>query len=423
MQGLLELDYSTFKRPSGRVKEINDERADEIEVNTSSLSQCLSFHPSVTQITQELLLHALRMWNYSTSSADLFRPIVQQQYCLANHLVNWTCCILEHPSLHTFTSERRCAWAEDLFVLGHEMVFLLPRFLINLLTTMQVTDWPNVWSSCRRLPYSNLKTIIRRIGILQLMNPMCVEGYYELDLSEREDAVVARVLVDLSVKEPGENWIDETYNGNGFELPATWVQKIPEKGILTLTYAVESWAIKKKARSNWMQYFQVKEFEREEEDDFLGCCSCKLLPLLRKKGRNAYVDLGWLKLRNIISGDIKIGLFVDSNSARNLWINSQLSNPLKFINSQLSNPLQLINAQLTNPSPLSAATSAQGLDTAPSLQPQVQPVDEDDSADEQSPSIELLEDEELEDALANHGGWRQGGKFVFGVHVKGGRNM
>jgi len=115
-------------------------------------------------------------------------------------------------------------------------------------------------TSCR---YKTLQAVTKRIGILQLMNPMCVEGYYELDLSERQDAIVARVLVDLSVKEPGENWIDETFNGNGFELPATWVQKLPEKGILTLTYAVESWAIKRKARTNWMQYAAALLLQRQ----------------------------------------------------------------------------------------------------------------------------------------------------------------
>lgn len=29
----------------------------------------------------------------------------------------------------------------------------------------------------------------------------------------------------------------ETYNGNVFELPMTWVTKCPEKGVLTVTYS------------------------------------------------------------------------------------------------------------------------------------------------------------------------------------------
>ena len=264
-------------------------------------------------------------------------------------------------------------------------------------------------TSCR---YKTLQAITKRIGILQLMNPMCVEGYYELDLSERQDAIVARVLVDLSVKEPGENWIDETFNGNGFELPATWVQKLPEKGILTLTYSVESWAIKRKARTNWMQYFQVGEFQRDEEDDFLGCCSCKLLPLLRKKGRNACVDLGWIKLRNIISGDINVALFVDSNAARHLWVNSQIGVGANAIPSSAAVSVQ---------DPVSSASAATASSAADAAFP---PVDGGDTGGEASTSLDLIENDMwLEEALANHGGWRQGGKFVFGVHVKAGRNM
>jgi hypothetical protein len=101
---------------------------------------------------------------------------------------------------------------------------------------LQVVDWPNVWGSCSRLPYQNLKNICDRIGLLILFNPMYVEGFYELDLQDRSHAIVTRVLVDLSVKEPGENWIGETFNGRPFELPATWVQKLPDQGILTLQY-------------------------------------------------------------------------------------------------------------------------------------------------------------------------------------------
>jgi hypothetical protein len=81
----------------------------------------------------------------------------------------------------------------------------------------------------------------------------------ECRITQISQRVVAEVLIVLSVKEPGENWQvtlfmisfrqtspaitstsfdqGETYNGNVFELPMTWVTKCPEKGILTLTYS------------------------------------------------------------------------------------------------------------------------------------------------------------------------------------------
>jgi hypothetical protein len=96
-------------------------------------------------------------------------------------------------------------------------------FFISSFIPLQVVDWTNTWSACSRLPCANLKNITHRIGFLLLFNPMFVEGTYELDLSDRSHAIITRVLVDLSVKEPGENWVDETFNGRPFELPATWV--------------------------------------------------------------------------------------------------------------------------------------------------------------------------------------------------------
>jgi hypothetical protein len=227
------------------------------------------------------------------------------------------------------------------------------------------------------LPRANLKVITERIGILLLFNPMHVEGYYELNLEDRSHAIVARVLVDLSVKEPGENWIDETFNGRPFELPATWVQKLPDKGLLTLTYTVESWAIKRKARLSWMGHFQVGEFQAAGEDDFLGCCSCKLLPLLRKKGCEARAELGWMKLRNISSGEIRVTLFVDSSIEADSRVAS-----------------------------LSAADHSQH-----------PPLSRQHSADV------LEQDDDIEESISQHGGWRAGGVFCFGVHVHSGRNM
>ena len=131
-----------------------------------------------------------------------------------------------------------------------------------------------------------------------------------------------------------------------------------------------------------MKYFQVAEFEEDGEDDFLGCCFTKLLPLLRQKGRDARVDLGWLKLRNTISGDIKVALFVDSSIA----------------------PDSL------NDSP----TRLQSSD-----EPQHEPLQRQGSF----LSTNLLTLDDVEDSIDEHDGWRAGGRFCFGVHVISGRNM
>ena len=70
-----------------------------------------------------------------------------------------------------------------------------------------------------------------------------------LDLRQREDRVVAKLLVHLSVDEPGENWVDHRHRHTegkegskiggwipGWEVPKSWCTQVPDKGQLELTY-------------------------------------------------------------------------------------------------------------------------------------------------------------------------------------------
>ena len=90
---------------------------------------------------------------------------------------------------------------------------------------------------------------------------------YRLDLSNRDQNIVAQCLVDLAVKEPGENWVGERFDGKvrfvcrvkavifvrggskgigdlmldaclcqEFELPSTWIKEVPKKGYLEVHY-------------------------------------------------------------------------------------------------------------------------------------------------------------------------------------------
>jgi len=59
---------------------------------------------------------------------------------------------------------------------------------------------------------------------------------YRLDLSERDQNLVAQSLVDLAITEPGENWVGETLNGREFELPSTWIKQVPLRGFLEVHY-------------------------------------------------------------------------------------------------------------------------------------------------------------------------------------------
>jgi hypothetical protein len=75
-----------------------------------------------------------------------------------------------------------------------------------------ISDLENVWPALRsdsEYSWYAVQLICCRIGWLNIWNPLDADGYYELDLSFRDQRVVCECLVVLSVKEPGE----VRYNG------------------------------------------------------------------------------------------------------------------------------------------------------------------------------------------------------------------
>ena len=68
-----------------------------------------------------------------------------------------------------------------------------------------------------------------RLGWLNIWNPLKPEGYVLLDISRREERQVLRMLILLSVVEPGENWLDTGYRTSwntefapNWHMPPTW---------------------------------------------------------------------------------------------------------------------------------------------------------------------------------------------------------
>lgn len=68
--------------------------------------------------------------------------------------------------------------------------------------------------------------MLERVGWLNLYNPFEPDLMYRLDLSERDQRLIAQCLVDLAVTEPGENWVGESLDGREFELPSTWIKQV-----------------------------------------------------------------------------------------------------------------------------------------------------------------------------------------------------
>jgi hypothetical protein len=69
-----------------------------------------------------------------------------------------------------------------------------------------------------------------------IRNPLDPEIMYRLQLDNRDQNLVAQCLVELAVKETGENWMGEQFNGHEFELPSTWVKEVPHNGFLEVHY-------------------------------------------------------------------------------------------------------------------------------------------------------------------------------------------
>jgi hypothetical protein len=88
-----------------------------------------------------------------------------------------------------------------------ESVERFPRLDALVHCYSHICDLENLWPTLRNDSDYNWKAIqliCCRIGWLNIWNPLDADGYYELDLSCRDQKIVTECLVVLSVKEPGE---------------------------------------------------------------------------------------------------------------------------------------------------------------------------------------------------------------------------
>ncbi|KAF0719346.1 Aste57867_1106 [Aphanomyces stellatus] len=86
--------------------------------------------------------------------------------------------------------------------------------------------------------------VIYRLGWLNLWSPLMPEMYYELDLTIYEQREVTKILVQLAMDEPGENWQGATFGWDrdapmpGWVLNMSWLTpgNFPQKGYLRVEY-------------------------------------------------------------------------------------------------------------------------------------------------------------------------------------------
>ncbi|POM61165.1 hypothetical protein PHPALM_29859 [Phytophthora palmivora] len=77
----------------------------------------------------------------------------------------------------------------------------------------------------------------RMLGWLNIMNPMVPERVYALNLSVYDEREMTKVLVELAIGEPGENWLNQSFTlvqGEpgipGWKLPSRWEKEDNKEG-------------------------------------------------------------------------------------------------------------------------------------------------------------------------------------------------
>ena len=61
--------------------------------------------------------------------------------------------------------------------------------------------------------------LTQRLGAVNLFDHVMAVDYYELDASNDEDRWIMQEIVHFAVAEPGENCVNETWNGMDWETP------------------------------------------------------------------------------------------------------------------------------------------------------------------------------------------------------------
>ncbi|KAH7477035.1 Leucine-rich repeat-containing protein 74A [Phytophthora ramorum] len=87
------------------------------------------------------------------------------------------------------------------------------------------------------MPRSEQQVCASTLGWLNMMNPMAPERFYALNLAVYDEREMTKVLVDLAIGEPGENWLNQNFTlvqGEpgipGWKLPARWEKEDNKEG-------------------------------------------------------------------------------------------------------------------------------------------------------------------------------------------------
>ncbi len=156
---------------------------------------------------------------------------------------------LEEAFNRTYILARHLALAVRLFFkLGHRKAtewFGSYRVDFIVAVFARVIDIHNFELVMKELSPFEAACVYCRIGMLNLYNPCKPEGGFELDLSRREERIVAKSLCLLATNEPGDNWLTQIFRWQrdmdpmpGWELTQPWLTDsgMPMRGLLCIDY-------------------------------------------------------------------------------------------------------------------------------------------------------------------------------------------
>jgi hypothetical protein len=109
----------------------------------------------------------------------------------------------------------------------------------------RIIDYPGFQRLVKALDGPKQIALRKRIGMHNIYNDCNAVGFHELDLTDPQQRFICARLVDLAVIEPGENMCGCRYNEIDFDVPASWLEEVPQKGIFTVFYCRSKHVIQK----------------------------------------------------------------------------------------------------------------------------------------------------------------------------------
>ncbi|EKX50115.1 hypothetical protein GUITHDRAFT_103928 [Guillardia theta CCMP2712] len=170
------------------------------------------------------------------------------------------------------------------------------RVEVCVIAFARTIDWHELFGASglfrKTLSKTERRMLTQRLGAVNLFDHVMAVDYYELDASNEEDRWIMQEIVHFAVAEPGENCVNETWNGMDWETPKGWVQEAPKFGLYTVYYCRERETVEKvMAEANakhpcslendiipvgtsWVDDFMLHQIKEKLEETFLSAEDC-----------------------------------------------------------------------------------------------------------------------------------------------------